>query len=366
MNKILKNTDAIRHLLKKKNAKRVFLVTGKESYEKSGVKRPMDEVLEDYDCWHYNNFKTNPCYEDLLEGARLYKSFSPDFIIAAGGGSVIDTAKILAVLSDNIENARAVIEGQIPANKRKAVFVAIPTTAGSGSEATHFAVAYIGMKKYSVAHRELLPDYVLLEPAFTSQMPPYLTAVTGIDAFSQALESLWAKSATAESKLYAGEALREIFSVFPAVVHKPCLKSREIMQRAAYLAGKAINIAKTTAPHALSYAIAQMYQVPHGQAVAVSLPAFFEFNLKNSADARMVEDICKILNCETIDEGQRKIQKLIVDSGLKLKISELGAKSKEDIDTIVRSVNTERLSNNPVVPTEEELYHIVFHIYCDA
>ena len=155
--------------------------------------------------------------------------------------------------------------------------IAIPTTSGSGSEATHFAVVYVGGEKFSVAHPiYMLPNVVVLNPSLTYSMDSYQTALSGVDAFAQAMESYWSVNSTEESKKYSIEALELIIEHLPLAVNYND-NSRDIMLHAANLAGKAINIAKTSGAHAISYVLTSKFNIPHGQAVALTLPAWYDF-----------------------------------------------------------------------------------------
>ena len=128
---------------------------------------------------------------------------------AVGGGSVIDTAKMIKIFSANKGNPESYIRGEKEIEKSGPPMVAVPTTSGTGSESTHFAVVYIGKTKYSLAHKEhVLPEYAIVDPKFTYCLPKRITAETGIDALGQAIESYWAVGSTDESKGYAREAIK--------------------------------------------------------------------------------------------------------------------------------------------------------------
>ena len=156
----------------------------------------------------------------------------------------------------------------------------IPTTAGTGSEATHFAVIYVDGKKKSIASQQLLPDVVILDPQLTDNMPAYVSACSGFDALSQAIESYWSRAATPLSQLYAAMAIEVLLVELPQAVNSNSRLARDKMQMAANWAGKAINISKTTAPHAMSYVITQEFGIPHGHAVALTLGKFFTLHEK--------------------------------------------------------------------------------------
>src|SRR5262249_51347864 len=146
-----------------------------------------------------------------------------------------------------------VVADGLPLLNRGLPLVAIPTTAGSGSEATPFAVLYVGHVKHSIAGPAMLPDVAIVDPSLTDSMSPALTAVTGMDAFSQAVESYWCIHSTERSKAYARRAIALVLEHLEVAVTAPREENRRAMSKAAHLAGRAIAITKTTGAHALSY-----------------------------------------------------------------------------------------------------------------
>ncbi len=268
---------------------------------------------------------------DEAEIALAWNEFSKktyQVILAIGGGSVIDLAKALIVKNEEDKKP-------IP------FFVAAPTTAGSGTEATHFAVVYKNKKKISLIDPVLLPQLVILDPELTYTLTPYQTAVSGMDVLAQAVESYWNKNATGESKMHAIQAILTWKEFFSKAVKLPDEKSREKMQYAAHLAGKAINITRTTGPHALSYFLTANHGIPHGHAVALFLPIFFLFN-KNQ------EELYHLLEVENEMEAAYYVLHSMKDAGLATKLSELNIDKEDIIESLLVEVNEERFANNPM------------------
>ena len=294
-----------------------------------------------------------------------------DFVIAVGGGSVIDIAKSINILSVQTESPEKYIKGELKINNKGKNLVAIPTTSGSGSEATHFAVVYIDKIKLSLEHKEyMLPDYSIVDPQLTMSLPKKITASTGMDALCQGIESFWCVNSTDESKTYAREAIKLAISNLKEAVNNPSKNSRKSMSKAAYLAGKAINISKTTAPHAVSYPITSYFKVSHGHAVAITLPYFIPFNSKitekDILDKRGVnyvketlKELLAILDTKTEEEAQNKILNLMQDIGLDTNLK-IGKKSIEII--IKNGFDPQRIKNNPRLLTEENLREILKNI----
>src|SRR3989344_336954 len=186
-NSIIKLKD----ILKKYEPKSIFLVTGKDSYEKCGAKLIIDKILRDYDVTRFYEFEPNPKLSDIKKGIEFFKKNNCHFVIAVGGGSVIDVAKSINVLAANTGKPIDYIKNIKKIIKKGKTLVAVPTTSGSGSEATKFAVVYIDKTKYSLDNEFILPDYAIVDPQFTISLPKNITASTGMDALSQGIESYW-------------------------------------------------------------------------------------------------------------------------------------------------------------------------------
>lgn len=273
----LANTcDALADFVRNEN---VLLVRGRTSYLRCGAEAALERIL--------SLSKTVATVEhvgDLLSVDELDVSSiriqggGHSKLIAVGGGAILDSAKILAM---SLATGRLPSElcSSIPGMSSVPPIFAIPTTAGSGAEATHFAVAYRNRTKCSIGHVLARPVHVALVPEFTFSLSPYQTACTGFDAISQAVESLWAKGATVESRIFAERALG-LLSSYEKVLGAPDPESRARMQEGAYWSGCAINISKTTAAHALSYYLTSHYGIPHGHAVAMVFPYVVRHNLR--------------------------------------------------------------------------------------
>jgi len=198
-NGLLKNRGSSGQLpliLKEWKCNKLFLVTGKKSFDNSAKCKNILADLSHLEILRHSDFQVNPKIEDIKIGADRAKEFGPEAIVAIGGGSVMDTAKLIAIAMNGKVDLESQIKAGLPPPRRTIPLVLIPTTAGSGSEATHFAVVYIDNRKYSVADLSLLPDAVILDAEFTDKIPKYLTAVTAFDALSQAVESYWALGST--------------------------------------------------------------------------------------------------------------------------------------------------------------------------
>lgn len=365
--------NSLPRMLQRYEVRTVLLVTGQQSYNKNPLRCHFESLLEGYNVWRYDAFKVNPIVEDLIQGAKIVAELKPDLIIGIGGGSVLDTAKLLRVLPHDQQQIKEILTGSQPLVENNIKLILIPTTAGSGSEATPFAIVYIGKNKYSVASHKLLPNHVLIDPALSDSMSAYLTAVTGSDALAQAIESFWSVRATEESLAYARDSISNILPHFEEAVHAPSKHARDKMMLGAYQAGKAIHITKTTAPHALSYGFTKCYGIPHGHAVMLTLPAILRLNTYEALDElsdklsyleypKRIETLCQLFNQTEPEEVAVYLEKLLDNIGLERKLRAFNI-PKSDLPLLVEQVNIERLDNNPVKLTRQQLLAVLESIY---
>ena len=366
-------TAELNTILEEFSPSKVFLVTGKNSYIASGAKVALREVLNNHNIVRFDDFSTNPRLEDIEKGIDLFKSEDCDFIIGIGGGSVIDTAKAISILSSNTGKSIDYVTGVLKPDARKTPVVVIPTTAGTGSESTHFSTIYVESKKYSLAHLSMVPDYAVCDPALTEKSPAYLTAYTNMDALCQAIESFWSVNSTDESRTYSIEAIKLILPVIIKNVTDPDKKTREKSLQASNLAGRAINIAQTTAPHAISYSLTAYFNVPHGHAVALTMPGFFNFNCnvtpEDLVDTRgssfvldRMNELLDVMEVKSAELAKEKILFIMKSINLKTRFSDLGIDIK-DIEMIIKNgYNPQRMKNNPKSVTESDLRNILYEI----
>jgi len=224
------------------------------------------------------NIGPNPDFIGLTQSCRLHaEARRPvEAIVALGGGSVIDAAKVLAAADGDFAQVRRHLESGAGGESLAATpIIAIPTTAGTGSEVTSWATVWDteAKKKYSLARESLYPETALVDPLLTLKLPRGLTVSTGLDALSHALESLWNVNANPVSSALAETAAREILDALPSLADdlgNEALRTR--VSRAALFAGLAFSNTRTALAHALSYHLTLHHGVPHGIACSFSLP----------------------------------------------------------------------------------------------
>jgi len=344
----------------------VFLVMGKRSYAESGAAAMVDRMLEGNRSLRFSGVASNPVLNDVVVGTSLLRRQPADVVLAVGGGSVIDAAKCVSLLSQHDVSASGIVTGQLPIVNRATPIIAIPTTAGTGSEATQFASIYIGKAKFSLEHESILPAVAVVDPVFTMSLPPYQTAVTGIDALSQAIESFWSTGSTPESQEFAAKAIDLVMNNLRTAVNEPNEESRLSMIIAANLAGKAINISKTTACHALSYYLTSHFGLAHGHAVGLTLARMMLYNgdvsdedvndTRGAAFVReMILKLAKLLGNNEISEAAMSIEHLMCDIGLGGPVSDLNIEDYHIQEMVHEALNSNRMANNPRRFTAESL-----------
>lgn len=305
----------------------------------------------------FDQFKPNPDYESVVNGVRLYKERECDAIVAIGGGSAMDVAKCIKMFATLDENRNYLEQEIIPNN---IPFLAVPTTAGTGSEATRFAIVYYRGKKQSVTHESCIPNAVVVDPRVLDTLPEYQRKATMLDALCHAIESYWAVASTEESRRYSAEAIRLIYdNVFGYLANNPT--QNEQMMRAAYLAGKAINITRTTAPHAFGYNLTSVYGIAHGHAVALCMSKIFPLTVKRAFDEcndprgaayleGVLREIAWLMGCNTAEVAAQKFGEFVDAMGLKKPEF-----SEGDYEKFTNIVNPERIKNHPVRIDEAEI-----------
>lgn len=368
----LNSIENLKAILEKENPKKIFLVSGNKSYEKSGAKEILFRYLKNYNFIHFYDFSTIPLIEDVKKGIDIFQKEKCDLIIAVGGGSVIDVAKLINIFSVNKVNLIDTVQNFLNLEKSGKSLIAIPTTSGSGSEATHFAVLYVKEKKFSITSPHILPTYAIVDPKFTKSLSSKLTAISGMDALSQATESFWSLHSTTISQNFSKESIDLILKNLSNAVNNPTEKTRLSMAKASNLAGKAINITKTTAPHAISYPLTYFFDIPHGHAVCLTLGEFFIFNshinkfnfnsIKNLEEYfSKFSELLEIFDVTDSLSAKQKISQLMSEINLETKLSNFNI-SKKDLPLILNNINIERLNNNPRKISREDLKLILTSI----
>lgn len=309
----------------------------------------------------FDDFEPNPVYESIVDGVDRFHKEKCDSIIAVGGGSAIDVAKCIKLFS-NMDRKENFLKQTIVPNDIK--LLAIPTTAGTGSESTHFAVIYYEGEKQSVSDDSCIPSSVLFDVSTLDTLSDYQRKSTMMDALCHAMEAYWSINSTEESRQYSHEAITNILTNKDAYL-KNNIEGNAAMLMAANLAGKAINIAQTTAGHALCYKLTCLYGIAHGHAAALCVSKLFPFmvtNMDQCIEPRGKEflekvflNIANAMGCSNVVLAINKFDEILNELNLEIPIPKEG-----DYNILNTSVNSIRLKNNPIKLDEnmiDNLYH---------
>jgi len=370
----LNSVKEIEKIIKIENMKKIFLVISNSAYKDSSLKNLLKKLVEKNEIEKitiFSEFQNNPKYEDILKGIDLFEKENHDGIISFGGGSTIDVAKLIHFFANqNIGIKEFLFNKEKIKNEiidKKVKHISIPTTCGTGSEATHFAVMYYNNKKYSVADERILPDYSIVDAEILKKLPDRVLASSIMDALSHGIESYWSINSTDESKEYSRKCIKLILENYKKGYKERDKKSLDKLAKAAHLSGKAINITKTTAPHAMSYILTSKYKIQHGHAVMMLLPYIYEFNSEKNEELndnrgkdylnKIFRELNSLINVENSKQAKTKFFNIMKELNLETSLS-LKTDKKINIEDMTKSVNIERLKNNPLKIKKKDIMNI--------
>ncbi|WP_057490582.1 iron-containing alcohol dehydrogenase [Streptococcus orisasini] len=340
--------------------KKVVIFTDK-GIIKAGLVKLLEEVLMDlgFPYTIVSDIPAEPTYEQVQKVVDQFKAEKADFIIAIGGGSAMDSAKLASILSTDDYGVKDLLDNPLLAKKQVASLL-IPTTAGTGSEATPNAIVSVPEKnlKIGIVNAEMIPDFVVLDARFIKNLPARIAAAPSVDAMCHAIECFTSKKRNPFSNSFALEAFDLIFNnIVEATLNPDAMEAKKKMLIAAFYAGVAITASGTTAIHALSYPLGGKYHIAHGVSNAILLMPVMKFNepaikeyLAEAYD-RVVHDGDKSLSVDEksqyiIQEMDRIVEVLQIPKSL----TEFGV-PKSDLEELVASgMEVQRLLVNNMRP----------------
>ena len=325
MQKILKGYHNIAECLREASSKKYLLVCD-ASFPFLAIKDYFDTI--DIPYVKFDSFTPNPLYEDVCKGVKLFRKENCDAIVGIGGGSTLDVAKCIKLYA-KMSDDRLYLE--------------------------QYAVIYYDGKKQSVTHESIIPNYAVLEPMLLKTLPLYQKKCTMLDALCQGIESWWSVNSNDESKIYSKMAVETIMCYWREYIFNNTDKSCAMIMEAANYAGRAICITQTTAPHAFSYKITSLYRLPHGHAVAVSLPEIWQYMLDHPGkciDTRgkgylssIFGDIAHAMGVDSPKSAIDLFRNMMNEMGM----GNPESKNRgEELSILSSSVNPVRLKNNPI------------------
>lgn len=353
--------------IKAVGCKKIFMVCdGSIGYQKA-FNTHLEEIIKiGVEIIRFQDFQSNPLYENVVNGVKLFREENCDAIIAVGGGSAIDVAKCIKLYSNLLGDGENGIWLNAEYEENDIPFLAMPTTAGTGSEATRYAVIYFDGKKQSITSESFIPETVLMDPDTLKTLPDYQKKATMCDTLCHAIESYWSVNSTDESKEYSRLAIQGVIDHMDGYLNNT-ENGRGGMLRAANMAGKAINISQTTAGHAMCYKITSLFGCAHGHAAILCDRILFPWMVKNTEKCidlrgeeylkKTLDEIGQTMGCKDAREGAEKLVDIFDKLGL-----EIPQASQEQYEELKTSVNPVRLKNHPIaldVETIDKLYREV-------
>ena len=362
---MISSSEDILNYINDKSFKKIFVLCGKKSFVNSGAENLLKNIINKEIKLFYKKYEI-PVLEELIEIIKDIKNFKPDLFLAIGGGAVIDYAKIANVVDIRPDLAELIVNYTYPFKKKYTKLAVIPTTAGSGAEVTSNAVIYVNGIKHSFESELLIPDHFFLIPEFLISAPNKIKASSGFDAIAQALESLVSRKSNDKSVEYASKSLRVSVNSFISFINDPTMKNATEMSIASNLAGKAISISKTTAPHAASYPFTSLYNISHGHAVSLFFEKFFKFNYDNIDKSETSFDLKKrfdlifnLFDVQDINGFNSKISLIKKSANLEDDLTKFNIDIIKSSEEVLKGINLLRLGNNPVKIDGKDILNII-------
>jgi len=368
--------DALDHL-EEVEGSRAFIVTDK-TLVKLGVLERVAEKLRKagMEVTHFDGVQPDPPDTVVQECAKAMRAFKPDLIVGLGGGSSIDTAKAAWVLYENPELPLDDITPLTPIKLTRARLVAIPTTSGTGSDATWAAVVTDTKdnRKMELASREIVAHISILDPSLPRTMPPKVTAATGMDALSQGIDAYTVQWRNDFSDALAIHSVKLIFKYLARAVKNPDdMEAREKMHNAATMSGLAFSNAQVGITHSFGHAMGAVYHMTHGVAVGMVLPYSIEYGAKTHAN--LYGSLAREVDVAEPEDDDLKaalllrdrVVALIREIGMPLSLKEYGIsreKFEETFDELVKQTEESACNiNNCREPTNEDIRRFWHYLY---
>lgn len=356
--------------IKKRGYKKALIVT-----QENILKNVTDKVLEVLDGFDYELFmeiKPNPTIKNVKDGVSRCKEINADYIIAIGGGSVIDTAKAIGIIITNPEFSNVVsLDGTAETKNKSLPIIAIPTTAGTAAEVT---INYVitdeeRVKKMVCVDPHDIPVLSIIDQELMMEMPKMVAASTGMDALTHAIEGFTTKAAWEMTDMFHLEAIKLIFNSIEKAVNEKDKKAIENVGLGQYIAGMGFSNVGLGLVHAMAHPLGALYDTPHGIANAVILPYVIEYNSNVCYDK--LKEVAKAMNLEVDNLSDEEVASSIVNSikemnkklGIPSNLKELNA-SLKDMDWLANAAyNDICLGGNPKEASVEDIKKIYERIY---
>ncbi len=348
--------------LKNFEAKKVFLVTD-PGIVSSGW---LDEIIgalesEDYEYEIYSNIKSNPRTEEVMEGARVYESKRCDVIVALGGGSPMDCAKGIGIVTSNKKHINE-FEGVDKVSMPSPPLICIPTTAGSSADVSQFAIISDRVRKVKMAiiSKKLVPDVALIDPVTTRTLNRYMTVCTAFDILSHAMEAYVSNASSPITDIHSIEAINLFSSnIIPCINDLDNIQFRGNLMLASLHAGLAFSNASLGLVHAMAHSLGGLKDLPHGECNAILLEHVVDFNF-SSEPGRYLK-IAKTLGFNDLNDKYGLINGIVnlkIETGVNRTLKEIGVEEKDIPELAQRAMQDPCIATNPVIPKKIDVEEI--------
>lgn len=351
-------------------ARRAMIVTGGSSMERSGILQKVRDYLTEAGAETdvFSGVEPDPSFDTVMKGAARFRAFEPDLIVALGGGSAMDAAKMMWVYYEHPE--LTTLEAVLPPNpfprlRGKAKLCCIPSTSGSASEVSRSVVITDGGVKHGIGNMEMMPDVAILDPEVTATMPKGITAETGMDAMTHALEAYASTRANYLSDVLAIQAVKDIAEHLPRAYENGAdLDAREGMLNASMLAGLAFTNVSLGIVHSIAHTVGSFFHVPHGLADAVILPYVIEFNARDERANGRYREAARALGAEDLANAIRSLNAaLSIPASLSELVPDAEAFQAKTPQMVQWALSDGCTKTNPVIPSELEMADLIMRIY---
>ena len=345
-----------------KGFKKAFIASAPDLV-KFGVTKKVTDLLDEAGMAYevYSDIKPNPTIENVKSGVAAYKASGADYMITIGGGSSMDTGKAIGIIINNpeFEDVRS-LEGVAPTKNRTVFTIAVPTTAGTAAEATiNYVITDVERKrKFVCVDTNDIPDVAVVDPDMMATMPKGLTASTGMDALTHAIEGYTTKAAWELADCLNLEAIRLIAKSLRGAVNND-KDGREGMALGQFVTGMAFSNVGLGIAHSMAHTLGAVYDTPHGVACAMMLPIVMEYNAETTGDK--FKYIAEAMGVDTTGMDQQAYRKAAVDAVRQLSVdvgipTKLSALKEEDLDFLAQSAYADACRpGNPKETNVEDL-----------
>lgn len=337
--------------------KKILIIAGHKSYKKLKNLKKIQNIIKNNNCQFYFKKKLLPRFEELIQILKFKKLFDPEIILGIGGGSVLDLSKLASMIS----NRSISFSLKKFKNKKKMnLLYLLPTTAGSGSEETHFSVLYKDNKKHSLANLNMYPDKIIYDAGVLKNLEKNKKIPPALDSFCQAIESMFSEKSNALSLKYSKKAIKLFIRNYEDFFTKKFNeKTCKKMLLCSSFSGKSINITKTNIPHAMSYFLTSKFKLAHGLAVFLNFKQYIRLMYNREKNNKKIKArinfLFKVLNIKKIDEFDYLLSRIEKNLKIEIILKKFRKIQQKNKHLVFKNLNNERLKNTIIKITKKDI-----------